>query len=58
MSVGKTSKDGTISIFTKNDMTVHKEEDVLIACKGAPILINTRDECGRYHIPPVQQGGQ
>jgi hypothetical protein len=26
---------------------VHKEEDVLITCKGAPILIGKRDAEGR-----------
>jgi hypothetical protein len=30
MSVGKVSDDGTISIFTKDGVTVHREEDVLI----------------------------
>ena len=30
MSVGKTSENGTISIFTKTGVTVHKETDVLI----------------------------
>ena len=30
MSVGKTADDGTISIFTKTGVTVHKETDVLI----------------------------
>ncbi len=44
MSIGKTTNDGTISIFTKNGVTVHKEMDVLIACKGEPILIGVRDE--------------
>jgi len=34
MSVGKTSDNGTISIFTKDGITVHKEQDVLITCKG------------------------
>ena len=36
MSVGKTSDDGTISVLTKDGVTVHKEEDVLITCKGEP----------------------
>ncbi len=39
MSVGKTSNNGTISVFTKTGVTVFKEEDVLITCKGKPILI-------------------
>ncbi len=58
MSVGKTSDDGTISVFTKTGVSVHKEEDVLITCKGKPILIGIRDEEGRYRIPLVQQRGQ
>jgi hypothetical protein len=58
MSVGKTANDGTISIFTKDGVTVHKETDVLITCKGEPILIGVRDERGRYQIPLIQQQGQ
>ena len=58
MSVGKTSDDGTISIFTKTGVSVHREQDVLITCKGEPILIGTRDEEGRYRIPLMQQRGQ
>jgi hypothetical protein len=48
MSVGKTANDGTISIFTKDGFTVHKETDVLITCKGEPILIGVRNERERY----------
>jgi hypothetical protein len=58
MSVGKTANDGTISIFTKNGVTVHKETDVLITCKGEPILIGVRDEQGHYQIPVIQRHGQ
>jgi hypothetical protein len=54
MSVGKTSEYGTISIFAKEGVTVHKEQDVLITCKGEPILIGIRDDKGRYRIPLVQ----
>eukprot|EP00804_Cyclotella_cryptica_P028441 CCRYP_014211-RB/>CCRYP_014211-RB protein AED:0.26 eAED:0.26 QI:0/0/0/1/0.33/0.25/4/0/726 len=57
MSVGKVSDDGTLSIFTKDGVTVHKEEDVLITCKGAPILIGVRDDHGRYRIPLTQHKG-
>ena len=57
MSVGKVSDDGTLSIFTKDGVTVHKEEDVLITCKGAPILIGVRDDHGRYRIPLTQHEG-
>jgi hypothetical protein len=58
MSMGKTADDGTISIFTKDGVTVHKETDILIPCKGEPILIGLRDERGRYRIPLIQRRGQ
>ena len=58
MSVGKIADDGAISVFTKDGVTVYKEEDVLITCKGEPILIGVRDMHGRYRIPLVQQQGQ
>jgi hypothetical protein len=54
MCVGKTADDGTISIFTKDGVTVHKETDILITCKGEPILIGVHDEQGRYQIPLIQ----
>ena len=54
MSIGNTNKDGNVSIFIKEGVTVHKEEDVLITCKGTPILVGVRDKRGRYHIPLVQ----
>jgi hypothetical protein len=53
MSIGKTTDDGTISIFTKNGVTVHKETDVLITCKGKPILIGVCNERGYYQIPLI-----
>jgi hypothetical protein len=55
MSVGKTSDAGTISIFNKEGVTVHNKHDVLITCKGKPILIGARDENGRYLIPLIQK---
>ena len=55
MSVGKVNDDGNISIFTKDNVTVYKEEDVLITCKGKPLLIGIRDEGGRYRIPLDQR---
>jgi hypothetical protein len=57
MSIGKTANDGTMSIFTKNGVTVHKETDVLITFKGEPILIGVRNEQGRYRIPLIQRHG-
>ena len=39
MSVGKTANDGTVSVFTKEGVSVFKEEDVLITCKGEPISL-------------------
>ena len=53
MGIGKISGNGTISIFTKDCVTLHKEEDVLIKCEGAPILNRTRDKQGCCHIPLV-----
>ena len=47
MSIGKTADDGTISIFTKDGVTVHDEKDVLITCnkkllfKVRPALVGT-----------------
>jgi antitoxin (DNA-binding transcriptional repressor) of toxin-antitoxin stability system len=58
MSVGKTADNGTVLVFTKEGVNVFKEEDVLITCKGEPILIGVRDSHGRYRIPLVQQRGQ
>ena len=58
MSVGKKADNGTISIFTKSGVAVHKEEDVLIRMKGKPILIGVQDNQGRYRIPLIQQRGQ
>ena len=53
LSVGKFADDGNTSIFTRDEVTVHKEEDVLITCKGKPILIRCRDQDGRHQIPLV-----
>ena len=58
MSVGKTANEGTVSVFTKDGVNVFKEEDVLITCKGKPILIRVRDGHGQYQIPLMQQRGQ
>jgi hypothetical protein len=58
ISVGKVSDDGTISIFIKDGVTVHQEEDVLVTCKGAPLLIGVRDDHGCYRVPLIQNKGQ
>ena len=50
--------NGTISIFTKNGVTVHKEQDVLITCKSKPILIGICNDKDHYRITLVQQQGQ
>ena len=57
MSVGKTSDDGNVYIFTDEKGQFYKEADVLITCRGKPILIVKRDERGRYHIPLMQTRG-
>jgi len=48
MSVGITADNGNISIFTKIGISVYKEEDVLITCKGVAILIGKQNERGQY----------
>jgi hypothetical protein len=58
MSVGKTAKEGTVSVFTKDGINAFKKEDGLITCKGESILIGIRDGHGQYQIPLMQQRGQ
>ena len=58
MSVGKTANDGNVSIFTKEDVKIYKEEYLLITCKTKPILVGKRDERGQYRIPLTQYHGQ
>jgi hypothetical protein len=58
MSVGKVADDGNISIFTKDGVTIHNEQDVLITCQGEPLFIGVRDQHGRYCIPLTQHRGQ
>jgi hypothetical protein len=55
MSMGKISDDGMVSVITKEGANVFKEEDVLITCKGEPILIGIQDNQGQYRIPLMQQ---
>ena len=46
MSVWKTADDGNVSVFAKEGVKKYKKEDVLITCKGEPILVVRRDERG------------
>ncbi len=46
MSLGKTLDDGMVSVFTKEDINIFKEEANLITCKGEPILIGIQDNQG------------
>jgi hypothetical protein len=48
MSVEKVTDDGNVSIFTKDGVTVHDEQDVLITCQGEPLFIGVRDQHDRY----------
>jgi hypothetical protein len=43
MSMGKTSDDGMVLVFTKKGVNVFKEEDVFITCKGETIFIGIQD---------------
>ena len=47
ISVGQLADDNTVSIFSKDGVSVHNEEDVLITVKNEPLLIGVRDEQGR-----------
>jgi hypothetical protein len=58
MSVGTTADDSTVYVFAKTGILVYIVKDVLITCKGKPILIKVRDKQGRYQIPLMQQQGQ
>ena len=46
VSVGKPADDGNVSVFTKEKVKIYKEEDILITCKGEPIIVGRRDERG------------
>ena len=56
--MGKADDYGNVSIFTKDGVTIYKEEDVLITYQKKPILICKRDERGRYRIPLTQDHGK
>ena len=59
MSIGKVNNDGNISIFTQDNVTFYNKEDVLIICRGKPILVSACDNKGQYRIPLDQrQQGQ
>ena len=58
MSVGKTADNGNVYIFTREGVTVYKEENVLITCQRKPTLIGKRYERGKYRIPLTQAHGQ
>ena len=53
----KKSNAGTLSIFKKYGVTVHKEDNVMITYKSSPILIGSRDMHDRYRIILVLQKG-
>jgi hypothetical protein len=55
--MGKTSDDGMVSVFRKEGLNVFKEEDVIITCKGQPILIGIQDNQEQFQIPLMQQQG-
>jgi hypothetical protein len=58
ISVGTVADDNTVSIFTKDGVTVHRENNVLITCQGEPIFIGVHDNNGRYRVPLIQSKGQ
>ncbi len=58
MSVGQVADDNNISIFTKDGVTVHNKQEVIITYRVKPILIGVQDNQGRYQIPLIPQKGQ
>ena len=58
ISVGKTANDGNVLMFTKEVVTVYKEEDVLITYQRKNILVCKQDEHGLYQILLTQACGQ
>jgi hypothetical protein len=57
MSMSKTLVNGMVLVFRKEGINVFKEEDVLITCKGEPILIGIQNNQRQYQIPLLQQQG-
>jgi hypothetical protein len=57
MSMGKTSDNNTVLVLTKEGANVFNEEDILMTCKGDPILIGIQDNHGQFQIPLMQQQG-
>eukprot|EP00804_Cyclotella_cryptica_P011508 CCRYP_017067-RA/>CCRYP_017067-RA protein AED:0.60 eAED:0.30 QI:0/0/0/0.5/0/0.5/2/0/565 len=57
MSIGKTCDNGTVAIFPQTGVTVHKDTEILITCRGEPLLIGARDEHGCYRILLAQHKG-
>ncbi len=51
MSVGKTADAGTISIFTKDSVTVHEEQDIPSHTKGPPFSLEQEinEDATAYH---------
>eukprot|EP00804_Cyclotella_cryptica_P005131 CCRYP_011531-RA/>CCRYP_011531-RA protein AED:0.43 eAED:0.43 QI:0/0/0/1/1/1/2/0/350 len=58
ISVGCLADNNTVSIFTQDGVTVHNEHDVLITCRGDPVLIPVPGEHRCYRVPLIQTKGQ
>ena len=58
MSVGKTSDNGNVSIFTKEGVTVYKEDNFLITCTRKPIIVGKQAERVWYRIPLTHAQGK
>ncbi|KAL7474576.1 LOW QUALITY PROTEIN: hypothetical protein ACHAW6_000547 [Cyclotella cf. meneghiniana] len=58
VSIGKVSDDSTVSVFTKDDISVHCERDILIMCKAEPLFISIHHYYSDYRIPLTQHKGQ
>lgn len=51
LSIRRVADNGNVSMLDKNEVDVYKEEDVIISCKGKPIMIGNQDERGCYRMP-------
>ena len=58
ISVSALAGDNKVSIFTKDGVSVHNEEDVLIRVKKKPIMIGVRNSRGQYKVPLVNKRGR
>ena len=55
MSMGKVSNNRKLLIFTKDDVKVSKEEEVLVTFRDKPVFVCLHNKHGWYRIPLDQR---